>query len=110
MAAQRHPPLTEGENSDFWKRTSMANGHELCLWGFDQDQDLEARRLAAAIPRATPNVDEIETQPGDGSNVWLQPPEDGLQRFRPPEGWRITTVDHFDDGHVCLRLVPEEVA
>ena len=110
MSATRQPPEQRGRNGTFWKRTSVANGHELCLWGFDQDNDLEARRLAAAIPRGTPHVTEVETHPGEGSNVWLEPPADGLHRFHPPEGWRIANMSHFDDGHACLRLVPEEVA
>ena len=107
MSATRQPRITHGRHGTYWKRETTVNGFDLTLWGFDQDQDLLARRLAAEIPRDASHVSEICTGVGERVDVWTKPPE-SMQRFEPPEGWLIEKVDHFDGGNVCMTLVREE--
>ena len=108
MSATRQPRITHGRHCTYWKRETTANGFDLELWGFDQEQDLLARRFAAELPRETQYVNEICTGIGNCVDVWLNPPDEPMHRFEPPEGWLIEKVDHFDGGNVCMTLVREE--
>lgn len=87
-------------------RETTINGIETHLWG--QGHDLEARRLAAALPRADDTVRfvDAETDPGVAC-VWYDPPDDdhGNPDFiRGLDGMTLREIAHFPDGTIAVTV------
>lgn len=87
-------------------RETTINGLETHLWG--QGHDLEARRLAAALPRGDETVRYVdaETDPCVAS-VWFDPPEDdhGNPDFlRCLEGLTLREITHFPNGTIAVTV------
>lgn len=85
-------------------RTTV-NGVSFHDWSHIDSQP--ARQVAAAMPRGgAEGVDRVKPGVGGRVEVWLAKPDDidEMDRFRPPEGWRITKVDVFETGGTALTL------
>ena len=96
---------TTDETSTNYRETTV-NGHTVELWG--QRRDLEARRVAARLPRALDGVRSVEAgfvDPYGDAKIWIHG-LDGGERIRSYDlddvGLEVVNLSLHPDGDVCI--------
>jgi hypothetical protein len=96
---------TTGETSTNYRETTV-NDHTVELWG--QQRDLEARRVAARLPRALDGVRAVESgYPGPyaDANIWIESLEGGekIRSYDLDElDLEIVKLSLHSNGDVCI--------
>jgi len=87
---------------------TTVNGNRVQLWG--QGHDSDARRVAAALPRATDGLRFVDAA-YDGTVIWFDPVDDApIRTVRAPDGYAIVAIDQLRDGTVVVTVRPEAEA
>jgi glyoxylase-like metal-dependent hydrolase (beta-lactamase superfamily II) len=96
---------TTGETSTNYRET-IVNDHTVELWG--QQRDLEARRVAARLPRALDGVRAVESgyaDPYADANIWIHSLEGGeeIRSYDLDElGLEVVHLSLHTNGNVCI--------
>jgi hypothetical protein len=98
---------TTGEKSTNYRETTV-NGHTVELWG--QRRDLEARRVAARLPRALDGVRAVEAgfvDPYADAKIWIRGLSGG-EKIRSYDlddvGLEVIGLSLHTDGDVCIEV------
>jgi len=84
-------------------RTTIANGNELKLFGWDEDD--VARSLAASLDRNQDRLRRVDSGVRCGTaDAWFECNEisdTDMAEVPVPDPWVIVRLAHFGDGTVC---------